>query len=297
MKKILALVLAFIISLQLIAPAYAANGISNPKTEKTSGNFKYSLTDEEDLGVTITGYVNEPEGKLVIPTEIEGIPVGGIGKAAFRGCSKITSVFAPSIILVNESAFRECANLKSIYIPYVHGIQKNAFRDCPKLEKAEIYLVKRVDSYTFWGCSSLKEIEFYQVESLGNKAFYDCSSLETVIFFGRPLTSYGTKMFSNCSENLVIYYFRDLGWVINNYYIEHYGVDSFVCLDPEKGDINLDGSINTADAVYVLQYCAEMIWLADVQLMLVREVSGNNTLSTSAAVRLLKYCAGMIQEL
>jgi hypothetical protein len=51
----------------------------------------------EDGGVTITGYVEEPEGGLVFPEELNGYPVTGIGDNAFAD-----AVVGQSIIFIMD---------------------------------------------------------------------------------------------------------------------------------------------------------------------------------------------------
>ena len=58
------------------------------------------------------------------------------------------------------------------------------------------------------------------------------------------------------------------------------------------GDVNLDGKLNTADAVEVLRYAAGMTTLSDAQ-MAVADVNADSKVNTADAVRLLQYSAGM----
>ena len=62
-----------------------------------------------------------------------------------------------------------------------------------------------------------------------------------------------------------------------------------------KGDSNEDGSVNTADAVYVLKYAAGMIMLTDTQLAN-SDVNADGNVNTADASQILKFAAGMIAE-
>ena len=65
--------------------------------------------------------------------------------------------------------------------------------------------------------------------------------------------------------------------------------------EPEvtTGDLNGDGKINTADAVFVLKFAAEMIQLDDKQVK-AADVNHDGKVNTADAVLILKYAAGMI---
>ena len=66
-------------------------------------------------GITITSY-NGPGGTVVIPREINGIPVKVIGREAFRG-KKIFSITIPdSVISIGNRAFADNL-LRSVSIP------------------------------------------------------------------------------------------------------------------------------------------------------------------------------------
>lgn len=62
------------------------------------------------------------------------------------------------------------------------------------------------------------------------------------------------------------------------------------------GDLNDDGTVNTADAVIILKYSAEMIDLDAVQLMC-GDCNHDGNVNTADAVVILKYAAGIITEL
>ena len=73
------------------------------------------------------------EGSLIIPGEIEGYRVVGIGSSSFRECIGITSVSLPAgITYIGESAFRMATSLKAVNIPEgVEALLANTFDGCP----------------------------------------------------------------------------------------------------------------------------------------------------------------------
>lgn len=66
--------------------------------------------------VAITGMTTDPsDGKLVIPSEIEGKTVTTIGKNAFDSKTTITSVeFPASVGIISEEAFCGCSKLSQV---------------------------------------------------------------------------------------------------------------------------------------------------------------------------------------
>ena len=75
----------------------------------------------------------ETEGDLIIPAEIEGYRVVGIGSESFRECMGLTSASLPTgITYIGEGAFRLATNLKAVNIPEgVEEIRAHSFNGCP----------------------------------------------------------------------------------------------------------------------------------------------------------------------
>ena len=94
------------------------------------GQWQYLL---EDGAATLTGYVKEPAGDLVIPDELDGYPVTSIGWHAFEDLENLTSVIIPeSVIFIDYAAFSDWSGLTSVTIPdSVASIDGNPFVGCP----------------------------------------------------------------------------------------------------------------------------------------------------------------------
>ena len=75
----------------------------------------------------------ETEGDLIIPAEIEGYRVVGIGSESFRECMGLTSASLPTgITYIGEGAFRLATSLKAVTIPEgVEEIRAHSFNGCP----------------------------------------------------------------------------------------------------------------------------------------------------------------------
>ena len=81
---------------------------------------------------------DESTETLVIPSEIDGLPVTEIG--GFSGCYSLKSVEIPdSVITIKNSAFCDCDSLTSLIIPdSVTTIENSAFDNCDNLASIEI---------------------------------------------------------------------------------------------------------------------------------------------------------------
>jgi hypothetical protein len=76
------------------------------------GQFAYEFTNGT---VTITGYTG-PGGAVVIPSEVNGVPVTGIGNGTFQLRDNVASVTIPnSVTSIGDNAFGYCTSLTSIY--------------------------------------------------------------------------------------------------------------------------------------------------------------------------------------
>jgi len=120
------------------------------------------LVHPGDLGVA-----DLAEGHVDIPSTVNGSPVTKIGKGAFKGAEKVTSVTIPaSVDAIEASAFRECTRLESVSLPEgLKEIGDSAFRECASLKSVTIPA---------------------SVTNIGYFAFRDCLRLETVTLLGDP---------------------------------------------------------------------------------------------------------------
>jgi hypothetical protein len=93
--------------------------------------FTYHIEKDE---IIIDGYTGSQK-EVIIPSEIDGIPVRIIGERAFYGMS-ISSVKIPDGVReLSWFAFYNCFDLHDIYIPAsVNSIGYAAFDGCPRKE-------------------------------------------------------------------------------------------------------------------------------------------------------------------
>ncbi|MBQ9949577.1 MAG: hypothetical protein IJO93_02525 [Clostridia bacterium] len=79
--------------------------------------------------------------------------------------------------------------------------------------------------------------------------------------------------------------------------VAYYKYSRIVFIEAERllGDCNEDGDINTADAVTLLKYAADMIVLSDSQKE-AADMNGDTVINTGDAVHILMYCAGTMPQ-
>ena len=100
------------------------------ENEKTVETYAKAYEVGEDFVPCIDP---ETEGDLIIPAEIEGYRVVGIGSESFRECMGLTSASLPTgITYIGEGAFRLATSLKAVTIPEgVEEIRAHSFNGCP----------------------------------------------------------------------------------------------------------------------------------------------------------------------
>lgn len=107
-----------------------------PNTDATDSSA-FTYVNHGD-SIEITGF-NNSVSDVVIPSEIEGLPVTAISVGAFY-LSTITSIEVPdSVTSIGEMAFLGCTSLKSVKLSTgVAKIDKNAFGSCSALREVQV---------------------------------------------------------------------------------------------------------------------------------------------------------------
>ncbi len=134
MKKLF----AFILSVSLLLMSIPLSAFS-ATAQKEYGNFEYGVTDNE---IRIIGY-DKTEGcpsRIVIPSEIEGLPVSEIGFFAFANFDDLESVEIPSgVKSIGDRAFENCGKLSDVSIPDTLTVLGSyAFSKCTSLKSVKI---------------------------------------------------------------------------------------------------------------------------------------------------------------
>ena len=163
---------------------------------------KYNDFDINSYGTyaVITKYKGK-DSEVVIPQEINKIPITEIGEDAFKENKNIERLIIPSsIITIGKSSFYGCTSLKTIeFSQGLLNIGKLAFSACSLLEDVKLpNTLKTIDEFSFSECSSLKKIDIpYSVTEIGVSAFNWCENLEEI--------NVHEKNESYSSENKILY--------------------------------------------------------------------------------------------
>ena len=158
----------------VILMLFVAVGVAGEERTDASGQWKYV---PENGGATITGYVGKPNGDLVVPGALDGVPVTGIGDSAFEFCISLTNVQIPnSVTRIGDYAFSSCSGLIGVTIPEgVTSVGDYAFSFCGDLTLAPIpKSVTSIGENPFAYCS----LESFEAAD-GNARF---SCLDGVLF-------------------------------------------------------------------------------------------------------------------
>ena len=163
----------------------------------TGGNIYF----DTETG-TVTG-CDRSVTEAVIPAEIGGVSVTGIGSCAFRECTSLINITIPdSITTIGSSAFSGCTSLPSIAIPNgVTMIKHDTFYNCSKLAVVSLPVsITCIEEWAFGYCASLASITIpYGVTTIEYDAFRNCYRLTSIII-PESVSDIGVLAFSGCSS-------------------------------------------------------------------------------------------------
>ena len=119
--------------------------------------WKYGVTG----GGAIIIETTQKSGAVVIPNEIDGCPVVGVGNGVYSGCSGLTSItMLDSVTCIASNAFGGCSGLTSLTMSdTVTSIEPSAFSGCSGLKCVIVpNCVTNIGAGAFAGCCGLESI-------------------------------------------------------------------------------------------------------------------------------------------
>ena len=183
---------------------FARNFLSNQKDIQADTFINdvsiiyYDIIDGQN--VEIINYIGKIEA-VVIPKEIQGLPVTSIGFCSFSRCRNLTSITIPdSVTDIGKFAFRECYKLEHIIIPNsVTSIGEGTFSGCVSLTHISIPdSVTKIRNAVFKGCTNLTHVILpNSITSIGKGAFRNCENL-TNITLPNSIITIDDRAFMNC---------------------------------------------------------------------------------------------------
>ena len=109
--------------------------------------------------ITLTNYTGPSD--VVVPDTLDGRPVRSIAKSTFVESRTIAKVYLGVFLTnLNNQAFRLCTNLTYVSAPSLLTIEDGAFADCTSLTSMYIPKVTRVFPNVFDRCYSLVSVMF-----------------------------------------------------------------------------------------------------------------------------------------
>ena len=161
--------------------------------------FSRELTEDAG-GVRILKY-NGSAKSVVIPAEIEGLPVKEIVEKAFYDNTTLKSVTIPdSVEKIGKSAFMNCESLTSVIIPdSVEKIDEFVLCNCDSLKSVTFgNSVQEISDDAFCN-TALESVTIPDsVKKIGSSAFKGCTALKSVTL-GKSVQEIGCFVFSGCT--------------------------------------------------------------------------------------------------
>lgn len=165
-----------------------------------------ALTPVVNKGIRITSYIGFDSETVVIPKEINGLPVTSIGKKAFINSTVSKVILPDTVIAILEEAFSGCRQLCHIDLPNsVKIIQGFAFNSCTSL--TDINLPKKINQLgenCFSNCG-IKRISLPDyLKEIPNGCFSYCRNLSSV-YLGNKVTNIGSDAFDGTIIKKIVF--------------------------------------------------------------------------------------------
>ena len=249
-----------------------------PNTDATD-NSAFTYVNHGD-SIEITGF-NNSVSDVVIPSEIEGLPVTAISVGAFY-LSAITSIEIPNTVTsIGEMAFLGCTSLKSVKLSTgVAKIDKNAFGSCSALQEIQVakdnpnfsslngvLYSKKQDTLVIYPAAKTDAAYTIPggVTSVAMYAFSENPYLETLTI-PNSLIKVGDSAFFNC-KNLrsVSYNGTEEEWnqITIGLLNEKLTGANIQYQERIIGDVNADGALTISDVVLLQKW---LLAVPDTQL-------------------------------
>lgn len=249
-----------------------------PNTDATDSSA-FTYVNHGD-SIEITGFDNSISD-VVIPSEIEGLPVTAISVGAFY-LSAITSIEIPNTVTsIGEMAFLGCTSLKSVKLSTgVAKIDKNAFGSCSALQEIQVakdnpnfsslngvLYSKKQDTLVIYPAAKTDAAYIIPsgVTSVAMYAFSESPYLETLTI-PNSLIKVGDSAFYNCKNlRAVSYNGTEEEWNQITIGLLNEKLTGATIQYQERiiGDVNADGAFTVSDVVLLQKW---LLSVPDTQL-------------------------------
>lgn len=317
MKKIISLIMAIIISVLCIVPAYA-----DDNNNFTSGDYEYKLNRDDNA--VITKY-NGSEKNVKIPSKLDGYTVAELESALFLNCTSVETVTVPDTVTkLSGCTFFGCTSLTDIYLGSgLTSALSKSFVKCTSLKYIHVdkdnpffydidgVLFRKDGEYTMIICyPAAKEGETYhipeEVNYLPSYAFSDSQNLKAIVVTGEIKVVRDKVTFTAYD-----YEVHDTGyssWDGGFNDIPIYGFYGTVMYEMDKsneifinyrilelGDINGDGKVTALDSLLVQRASINAIKLDDKQKECA-QIYRTEGFGNVDAMVILMYSIGLLKD-
>ena len=194
------------------ASGSGTEGPENPDTENPTTTYTYKLNT--DNTITITKCTSSDEN-IVIPSQIDGHAVTGIGDKAFENVTSMKTVSFPSNLkTIGSYAFVGCTSLTSVTLPdSLTGLYTYAFSGCTSLKFAVLNRGRiNIVEGLFQGCVSLSSVTVPNtVQNIKPYAFSGCTALQS-LSLPKSLSVISENAFLNSGIKTVKYAGTSTNW-------------------------------------------------------------------------------------
>ena len=186
---------------------------ADPQPVVSGRTADYDLEEHMEGGYIIKKFRGIDEPKMVVPNDIGGKRIVGVGKAAYKGCLNIVSlIVSDGIEFLESEAFYGCRNLSDVQLPKTLKRIGGSVRDpysgsiAGAFEETvitDIVLPERLEmlgARTFQHCINLKRIAIpVGITTIADMCFCGCSSLFVVVM-PQKLTGINRCAFYSCNN-------------------------------------------------------------------------------------------------
>ena len=203
------------------------------------------------------------EENVVIPAEIDGMPVTEIGQSAFADCAELKTIVIPdSVVEVGIEAFIYCTGLTEVTLPSnLKSLEANVFYECTSLVSVTLPEQLKIIEMGAFRKSGLRKIVIPDsVTYIGESAFCDCTELRNITL-SEVINQISPFMFCGCS-NLTSVEIPQNVTTIGRAAFAHSGLETI--LVPENvefmensvfyGCVNLEYAYISTKIIYIPEY-------------------------------------------